>query len=76
MVLVKKAQARLWKNFFSNFQILLENPTHWGLETSVNPIFAKPALDIFAVCSLASRMNLLHIQQNCLCKSKLLTGEG
>ena len=23
--------------------VLLENPTHWGLDTAVCPIFAKPA---------------------------------
>ena len=33
---------------------LLENPTHWGLANGVCPIFAKPVLDIFAVCSLQS----------------------
>ena len=27
----------------------LENPTHWGLETAVCPIFLKPYLDVFAV---------------------------
>ena len=48
---------------FSNFEIchnqffLLENPTHWGFQTAVFPVFAKPVLDIFAVCSLVLRMN-------------------
>ena len=59
--------------FFPNFQIchnqffLLENPTHWGLETAVCPIFAKPVLDIFAVCSLVPCMNLSHTQKSYLC---------
>ena len=43
---------------------LLENPTHWGLETAVCPIFVKPVLDIFAVCSLVPSMNLSHKQQS------------
>ena len=46
---------------------LLENPTHWDLKTAVCPIFAKPVLDIFAVCSLVPRMNLYHTQQSYLC---------
>ena len=46
---------------------LLENPTHWGLKTAANPIFVKPVLDIFAVCSLAPRMNLPHMQQSYFC---------
>ena len=56
---------------------LLENPTHWGLETAVCPIFVKPVLDIFAVCSLVPSMNLSHMQQSYLCpkKSKLFTRE-
>ena len=70
---VKKAQAKIWKKTFPNFQIchnqffLLENPTHWGLETAVCPIFVKPVLDIFAVCSLVLRINLSHTQQSYLC---------
>ena len=41
---------------------LIENPTHWGLKTGECPIFAKPVLDIFAVCSLVRSMNLSHMQ--------------
>ena len=59
------------KNFqLSNLSqrvFLLENPTHWGLETVVCPIFAKPVLDIFVVCSLVPSMNLSHRQQSYLC---------
>ena len=46
---------------------LLENQTHWSLETAVCPIFVKPVLDIFAVCSLVPSMNLSHTQQSYLC---------
>ena len=46
---------------------LLENPTHWGLETAVCLIFAKSVLDTFAVCSLVPSMNLSHRQQSYLC---------
>ena len=46
---------------------LLENPTHWGLETAVCPTFAKPVLDIFTVCSLVPSMNLSNTQQSYLC---------
>ena len=57
---MKKAQARIWgKNYqtfnFVTISFLLENTTHWGLETASCPIFAKPVLDIFAVCLLAPR---------------------
>ena len=56
---------------------LLENPIDWGWETAVCPIFAKPVLDIFAICLLVPSMNLSHTQQGYLCakKSKLLTRE-
>ena len=43
---------------------LLENPTNWGLETAVQPIFAKP--DIFAVDSLVPSTNLFQKQQSYL----------
>ena len=46
---------------------LFENPIHWGLETAVCPIFVKPVLDTFAVCSLVPNMNLPHTQQSYLC---------
>ena len=69
-----KSKQGYGKNNFSNYQIchnkfffLLENPTHWGLKTAANPIFVKPVLDIFAVCSLAPRMNLPHMQQSYFC---------
>ena len=58
VILMKKSWARIWKKKFfqlsnlSQSVFLLENPTHWGLETAVCPIFAKPVLDIFAVCSV------------------------
>ena len=57
------------KNFFqlSNLSqpvFLLENLTHWGLETAVYPIFAKSVLDTFTVCSLVPSMNLSHTQQS------------
>ena len=42
---------------------LLENPSHWGLETVVCPIFAEPFLDIFSVYLLVPRTNLSHSQQ-------------
>ena len=72
-----KTQARICKKIFFNFQIYrnLENSTHWGLETAVSPIFAKPVLDIFAVCLLVPRTNLSHTQQSYLClknQNKLL----
>ena len=68
----KKRKQGYEKFFFqlSNFSqpvFLLENPTHWGLEIAVCPIFAKPVLDIFAVCSLVPSMNLSHTQQSYLC---------
>ena len=70
---MKKAQARIWKFFFqlsnlSQSTFLLENPTHWALETAVCPIFAKPVLDIFTVFSLVPRMNLSQSQQGYLCQ--------
>ena len=42
------------------------------------PIFVKPVLDIFAVCSLLPRMNLSHTQQRYFMpkKSQLPTREG
>ena len=46
---------------------LLENPTHWDLETAVCQIFAKPVLDIFTVCSLLHRTNFSQTQQGYLC---------
>ena len=72
MVLVKKAKQG--HGFFFFFQLsnlsesvfVLENPAHWGLETAVCPIFAKPILDIFAVCSLVPRINLSHTHQSYL----------
>ena len=61
--------------FFPAFKFFIisfctwKNPTHWGLETAVCPIFAKPpVLDIFAVCSLVPRINLSHTQQGYLCQ--------
>ena len=69
----KKSPSKDMNKFFfqlSNLSqpiFLLENPTHWGLETAVYPIFAKPVLDIFAVCSLVPSMNLSHMQQSYLC---------
>ena len=51
----------------------LENPIHWGLETAVCPIFVKPVLDIFAVCSLIPSMNLSHMQQSYLCPKIKIT---
>ena len=60
------------KTFFSlsNFSqsvFLLENPTDWGWETAVCPIFAKPVLDIFVIFLLVPSMNLSHTQQTYLC---------
>ena len=69
VVLVKKAQAKVWKFFFPTFKFvtirffLLENPSHWGLETVVCPIFAEPFLDVFSVCLLVPRTNLSDSQQ-------------
>ena len=69
----EKSPSKDMKIFFcqlSNLSqpvFLLENPTHWGLETAVCPIFEKPVLDIFAVCSLVPSMNLSHTQQSYLC---------
>ena len=51
----------------SELIFLLENTTHWGLETAVCPIFAKPILNTFAVCSLVPSINLSHTQQSYLC---------
>ena len=69
----EKSPSKDMKIFFcqlSNLSqpvFLLENPTHWGLETAVCPIFEKPVLDIFAVCSLVPSMNLSLMQQSYLC---------
>ena len=43
----EKSSSKDMESVFSNFQIsqnqfLIENPTHWGLETAVCPIFSKP----------------------------------
>ena len=56
----------------------LENPTHWGLETAVCPIFLKPYLDVFAVFLLLPKINLSHTQHRLFMpkKSILLTREG
>ena len=73
VALLKKTKQRYGKFFFPAVKFvttsffLLENPTHWDLKTAVCPIFAKPVLDIFAVCSLVPRMNLYHTQQSYLC---------
>ena len=69
----EKSPSKDMKKFF--FQLsdlsqpvfLLENPPHWGLETAVSTIFAKPILDIFVVCSLVPSMNLSYMQQSYLC---------
>ena len=45
----------------------LENPTHWGLETAVCPIFLKPYLDVFAVFLLLPKINLSHTHTGYLC---------
>ena len=69
MVLVKKAQAMIWRKKFPALRFLswsvvaLENSTNWGLETAVCPTFVKMLLDIFAVCSLVPRINLSHLQK-------------
>ena len=61
----------------SQSAFLLQNPTHWGLEVVVCPIFAKPVLSIFAVCSLVPRINLSHTQYLFMSKkSKLITRGG
>ena len=79
VVLMRKARARIWKKIFPTFKFvfLLENPTHWGLETALCPIFVKPVLDIFAVCSMVLRMNLFYTPQSHFMpkKSKLPTKE-
>ena len=67
----KKTQARIWKIFFSNFQIchnqffyLKTQPIGaWKLQCT--QIF-DTVLDIFAVCSLVPSMNLSHTQQSYL----------
>ena len=68
----KSLRKDMGKKFFqlsnlSQSVFLLENPTHWGLETAVCPIFAKPVLDIFTVCSLLHRTNFSQTQQGYLC---------
>ena len=71
----EKGPSKNMKKKIKNFQLsnlsqpvfLLENPTHWGLETAVCPIFVKPILDVSAVCSLVPSMNLSHTQHNYLC---------
>ena len=52
---------------------VLDNPIHWGLETALCSIFAKLVLDIFAVCSLVSRINLSYVQQSNLCPKITIT---
>ena len=69
----KKPKQEYGKFFFqlsnlSQSAFLLENPTHWALETAVCPIFAKPVLDIFTVFSRVPRMNLSQSQQGYLCQ--------
>ena len=69
----RKKLKQGYQNFFFQLSVfsqpvfLLENPTHWGLEIAACPNFAKPASDIFAVCSLVPSMNLSHTQQSYLC---------
>ena len=46
---------------------VLEILTHWGLETAVCPVFVKPVLDVFAICSLVPRIIVSHTQQSYLC---------
>ena len=46
---------------------VLENPTHWGSETAVYLIFVKLVLDVFAVRSLITRINLSHMEWSYLC---------
>ena len=73
VVLVKKAQARIWKIFFSNFQIchnqffyLKTQPIRaWKLQCT--KIFEETVLDIFAVCSLVPSISLSYTQQSYLC---------
>ena len=56
---------------------VLENPTHWGSETAVYLIFVKPVLDVFAVRSLITRINLSHgMELFMLKKSKYFTRKG
>ena len=69
----KSPSKDLEKNFFqlSNLSqsiVVRENPTNWGLETPMCPIYAKPVLHIFAVCSLVPGINLPHTQQFYLCQ--------
>ena len=69
----KKKPKQGYGNFFfqlsnlSQLVFVLKNPTHWGLETTVSTISAKPVLDIFEVCSLVTRINLSYTQQSYLC---------
>ena len=85
VVLVKKAQARIWKKFFlqlSNLSkqvFLLENPIPLGLGNWCVPNFCETNLDIFAICSLVPSTNLSYAHQSYLAmpkKSKLFTREG
>ena len=68
---MKKPKQGNGKNFFelshlSQSVFVLENPSHWGLETAVCPIFTKLVLDIFAVC-LIPRINLSNVKESYLC---------
>ena len=55
----KSPSKYMKKNFFPTFKFVIisfffviENPTHWSLETAVCPIFENLVSDIFTVCSL------------------------
>ena len=64
----EKSRSKDMKKFFSNFKIfnnqffLLENPTHWGLET-VCPIFAKPLQGIVCVGSAVMEGRLVEFKK-------------
>ena len=77
----EKSPSKDMKFFFqlanlSQPVFLHENPTYWGLETAVCPIFVKPVLDIFAVCSLVPEFVPYATELFLYKKSKLLTREG
>ena len=65
----EKSPSKDMKNLWQPVS-LLENPTHWGLETAMYLIFAKPVFN-FPVCSLVPSMNLSHTQQSFLCSKNL-----
>ena len=71
VILVKKAQARIWTKNFPTFKFVTISFFTWklnplGLRNCSVPNFCETCLRYFAVCSLVPRMNLPHTLQSYL----------